>query len=65
MEKIKQETFSEYLGKLKVAAATLTPDQIAACAWVMGTSEGGWNKDNIIAELTSDKDFEDCHKERI
>ena len=37
------------------AVSTLTQEQIDAVAWVMGGSGCGWNKENITAELQSEK----------
>lgn len=51
MQKIKEETESEYHLRLLAAAQTLTQDQIDACAWVMGGSGCGWTKETIIEQL--------------
>ena len=37
------------------AVQSLTQEQIDACAYVMGAGGCGWNKENIEAELTSEK----------
>ena len=51
MEPIKPETEEEYFKRLEEAAKTLTQSQIDACAWVMGGSGCGWNKDSILNAL--------------
>jgi hypothetical protein len=46
-----EETSQQYFARLKSAVQTLTQDQIDACAWVMGGSGAGWNKENISSSL--------------
>ena len=41
------------------AVATMTQDQIDACAWLMGASGIGWTKENMTAEFQSEKHDED------
>ncbi len=47
METINRETFQEKMERLQKAAETLTQEQIDACAWAMGGSGCGWNKENV------------------
>lgn len=49
MNKQPDETQPDYLRRLATAAETLTPEQIAACMWVMGAS--GWDATSIATEL--------------
>jgi hypothetical protein len=44
------------LRNLAGAASTLTPDQIAACAYAMGGA-AGWTKEAIISRLNKDANF--------
>ena len=46
----------EYLTRLSMVAATLSQEQIDACAWVMGGSGCGWTKEKIIQSLLTDLD---------
>ena len=49
-----EEDFQGYLARLREAAKTLTQDQIEACAWVMGGSGCGWNREKVIEALTNE-----------
>jgi len=51
MEKQREETYQEYLARLAEVAKTLTPEQIEACAWVMGASGCGWTSEKISQAL--------------
>lgn len=55
MEQLAKQTFNELMDEYKAAVATMTPAQIAACAYVMGASGCGWNKETITAELEAEK----------
>jgi len=57
MQKIKAETESEYFSRLIESAKTLTKDQIAACAWVMGGSGCQWDNENIVFSLACSQRF--------
>jgi hypothetical protein len=48
-------TFNQRMDGFIKAVSTLTQEQIDAVAWVMGGSGCGWNKENITAELQSEK----------
>ena len=51
MERHKTETQEQFDQRLIAAAKTLTQDQINACAWVMGGSGCGWNKEEVVRAL--------------
>lgn len=53
MEKIKGETTAQYLERLSRVAATLTQEQVDACAYVMGGSGCGWTPNNITVEIAN------------
>jgi hypothetical protein len=57
METIKPEPQSKYFTRLIEVAKTLTQDQIDACAWAMGATGCGVNKDSIISTLVAAEDF--------
>ena len=48
-------TFNQKIDLQIAAVRELKQEQIEACAYVMGASGAGWNKENIIAELESEK----------
>lgn len=54
MNKIKPETLQEHLERLAFAALTMTQDQIDACAWAMGASACGWNRNNLNESIKQD-----------
>ena len=56
MEKRKTDSMDEFLNKLAIAAASLTQEQIDACAWVMGGSGADWTKGKIIQSLLTELD---------
>jgi hypothetical protein len=45
---------NQNIDRLIAAVATMTQDQINACAWAMG-AKGMWTKENITAELEGEK----------
>ncbi len=51
MEKIKPLSDAEYFDTLRKAAATLTQDQIDACAWAMGGSGCGWTPEKVVEAM--------------
>jgi hypothetical protein len=52
-------TFNGLMDRHIAAVATMTQDQIDACAWLMGASGIGWTKENMAAEFQSEKHDED------
>lgn len=48
-------TFNSTMDTFIAAVAGMTQEQIDACAYVMGASGAGWNKENIAAELRGEK----------
>jgi hypothetical protein len=44
-------SFIERMESLMAAAATLTQEQVDACAWVMGCSACGWDPSLVVEEL--------------
>ena len=55
MNKQLKLSFNQIMDGYVAAVQSLTQEQIDACAYVMGAGGCGWNKENIEAELTSEK----------
>jgi len=60
MEQIKSETFEEMINRFLKAAKTLTPDQIEAFQWVIGTD--GWTKEPIVEYLERELEMVSRHR---
>jgi len=47
-------TLEQHLTRLAEVAKTMTQEQVAACAWVMGASNCGWNPENVSKNILYD-----------
>ena len=48
-------THNQRMDAFIAAVSTMTPEQIEACSWVMGTSGAGWDKEAMLNELSKEK----------